>query len=88
MKAENTQTNTVISKTSVTNSEELPGCELQITDATGSAIVSWISGDKDSIKLNEKLEEMGYRNVTAVLDEKEAVQINGLLHDTTSRQAQ
>lgn len=83
VEAENTQTNTVISKTSVTNSEELPGCELQITDATGSAIVSWISGDKDSIKLNEKLKEMGYRNVTAVLDEKGAVQINGLLHDTT-----
>ena len=83
VKAENTQTNTVISKTSVTNSEELPGCELQITDATGSAIVSWISGDEDSIKLNEKLKEMGYRNVTAVLDEKGAVQINGLLHDTT-----
>ncbi len=68
---------------SITNSEELPGCELQITDATGSAIVSWTSGDKDSIKLNEKLEDMGYRNVTAVLDEKGAVQINGLLHDTT-----
>lgn len=83
VKAENTQTNTVISKTSVTNSEELPGCELQIIDATGSAIVSWISGDKDSIKLNEELKEMGYRNVTAVLDEKGAVQINGLLHDTT-----
>lgn len=83
VEAVNTQTNTVISKTSITNSEELPGCELQITDATGSAIASWISGDKDSIKLNEKLEEMGYRNVTAVLDEKGAVQVNGLLHDTT-----
>ena len=83
VEAVNTQTNTVISKTSIANSEELPGCELQITDATGSAIVSWISGDKDSIKLNEKLEDMGYRNVTAVLDEKGAVQINGLLHDMT-----
>lgn len=83
VEAVNTQTSTVISKTSITNSGELPGCELQITDATGSAIVSWTSGDKDSIKLNEKLEDMGYRNVTAVLDEKGAVQINGLLHDTT-----
>lgn len=82
VEAVNTQTSTVISKTSITNSEELPGCELQITDATGSAIVSWTSGNKDSIKLNEKLEEMGYRNVTAVLDEKGAVQVNGLLHDT------
>lgn len=83
VEAVNTQTGTVISKTSITNSGELPGCELQITDATGSAIVSWTSGDKDSIKLNEKLEGMGYRNVTAVLNEAGAVQINGLLHDTT-----
>ena len=83
VEAINTQTSTVISKKSITNSEELPGCELQITDATGNAIVSWISGDTDSIKLNEKLEDMGYRNVTAVLDEKGAVQINGLFHDTT-----
>ncbi len=83
VEAVNTQTSTVISKTSIANSEELPGCELQITDATGSAIVSWTSGDKDSIKLNEKLEDMGYRNVTAILDEKGAVQVNGLLHDTT-----
>ncbi len=83
VEAVNTQTGTVISKTSITNSGELPGCELQITDATGSAVVSWTSGNKDSIRLNEKLEEMGYRNVTAVLDEKGAVQINGLLHDTT-----
>jgi hypothetical protein len=81
VEAVNTQTSTVISKTSIANSEELPGCELQITDVAGSAIVSWTSGDKDSIKLNEKLEEMGYRNVTAVLDEKGAVQVNGLLHD-------
>ncbi len=81
VEAVNTQTSTVISKTSITNSAELPGCELQITDVAGSAIVSWTSGDKDSIKLNEKLEEMGYRNVTAVLDEKGAVQVNGLLHD-------
>ena len=83
VEAVNNQTSTVISKTSITNSEELPGCELQITDAAGNVIVSWTSGDKDSIKLKGKLEELGYRNVTAVLDEKGAVQINGLLHDTT-----
>lgn len=83
VEAVNTQTSTVISKTSITNSEELPGCELQITDAAGNVIVSWISGDKDSIKLDKKLEELGYCNVTAVLGEKGAVQINGLLHDIT-----
>lgn len=83
VEAVNTQTSTVISKTSIANSEELPGCELQITDAAGNVIVSWISGNKDSIRLKEKLEELGYCNVTVILDEKGAVQVNGLLHDTT-----
>ena len=83
VEAVNTQTSTVISKTSIANSEELPGCELRITDAAGNVIVSWISGNKDSIRLKEKLEELGYCNVTAILDEKGAVQVNGLLHDTT-----
>ncbi len=83
VEAVNTQTSTVISKTSITNSGELPGCDLQITDAAGNIIVSWTSGNKDSIKWNEKLEEMGYCNATAVPDEKGAVQVNGLLHDAT-----
>lgn len=83
VEAVNIQTSTVISKTSIANSEELPGCELQITDAAGNVIMSWTSGNKDSIRLKEKLEELGYRNVTAILDEKGAVQVNGLLHDTT-----
>lgn len=83
VEAVNTQTSTVISKTSITNSGELPGCKLQITDETGNIIVNWTSGNKDSIKWNEKLEELGYCNATAVLDEKGAVQVNGLLHDTT-----
>lgn len=82
VKAENTQTTTIISKTAVTNSEELAGCELQITDAAGNVIVKWTSGNAESIVLNDKLESMGYRNVTAVPDEKGAVQINGLFHDT------
>ncbi len=83
VQAENTQTNTTISKTAVTNSQELAGCELQITDAEGNVIAKWISGNAESIVLNESLEGMGYRNVTAVLDEKGAVQISGLFHDTT-----
>ena len=82
VKAENTQTSTTISKTAVTNSEELAGCELQVTDAAGNVIVKWTSGNAESIVLNDKLESMGYRNVTAVPDEKGAVQINGLFHDT------
>lgn len=82
VRAENTQTTTTISKTAVTNSEELAGCELQITDAAGNVIVKWASGNAESIVLNDKLESIGYRNVTAVPDEKGAVQINGLFHDT------
>lgn len=83
VQAENTQTNTTISKTAVTNTEELAGCGLQITDAEENVIVQWISGDGESIVLNDSLEGMGYRNVSAVLDEKGALQINGLYHDTT-----
>ncbi len=83
VKADNTQTTTTISKQSVTNSEELAGCGLQITDTQGNVIVSWVSGDKDSIQLNEKLASMGYRNIFAEVDEKGSLKINGLLHDTT-----
>lgn len=80
---ENTQTTTIVSKLSVTNSEELAGCEMQIADTEGNVIVSWVSGNKDSIQLNEKLDTMGYCNVSVTLDEKGNLQINGLLHDTT-----
>lgn len=83
VQAENTQTSTTISKTAVTNSGELAGCELQITDAEGNMIIKWISGRADSIVLNGRLETMGYHNVTAALDEKGALQINGLFHDAT-----
>ena len=83
VQAENTQTTTTVSKTAITNSGELAGCELQIADAEGNAIVKWTSGNAESIVLHDGLEGMGYRNVTAVLDEKGALQINGLFHDTT-----
>ena len=83
VQAENTQTSTTISKTAITNSGELAGCELQITDAEGNVIAKWISGNAESIVLNDSLEGMGYRNVTAVLDEKGALQINGLFQDNT-----
>lgn len=83
VEAVNTPTTVTISKQSVTNSEELAGCNLQISDSEGNVIVSWISGDMDSVVWNEKLESMGYRNVRATVDEKGSLQINGLLHDTT-----
>lgn len=79
--AANTQTETVISKVSLTNSKEIPGCRLQITDEKNNVILSWTSGDRDSIRPNGRLEAMGYRNVAAVLDAKGNLQIKGLLHD-------
>lgn len=83
VEAVNTQTTTTISKTSVTNSEELAGCELQITDTEGNVIVNWVSGNAESIVINDSLETMDYRNVTASVNENGSLQINGLLHDTT-----
>ena len=83
VEAANTQTTTTISKTSVTGSGEVPGCELQITDAEGNVIVSWISGSADSIAVNDKLTEMGYCNVTADVNGDGSLNINGLFHDTT-----
>lgn len=79
--AVNTQTEAVISKVSLTNSKEVPGCRLQVTDEKNNVILSWISGDRDSIRPNGRLETMGYRNVSAALDEKGNLQIRGLLHD-------
>lgn len=83
VEALNNQTNTVISKTSVTNGAELAGCELQLTDTEGNVIVKWVSGDSESIIVNDKLDSMDYCNFSVFLDENGAAQINGLLHDKT-----
>ena len=83
VEAANTQTTTTISKTSVTGSGEVPGCGLQIADAEGNVIVSWVSDSADSIAVNDKLAEMGYCNVTADVNEDGSLNINGLFHDTT-----
>ena len=41
----------------IASSVEIPNCHLKISDENGNEIVSWITGDKDSIIVNEKLEE-------------------------------
>lgn len=81
IEAWNRQTETVVSKLSITNSKELAGCRLQILDDENRVIVSWTSSDKKSIKLNGKLNKLGYRNVSAELDEKGNLQFKGLFHD-------
>lgn len=83
IEAWNRQTETVISKLSITDNKELAGCDLQILDSEGRVVVSWTSGDKDSIKLNDKLDELGYGKVAAELDASGNLLFKGLFHDTT-----
>lgn len=77
----NKQTTNEISKLSVADSKELAGCDLVITDATGKEIISWTSGDKDSVKVFVT-EADGYANVKYFFDETGNLHVGGLLHDT------
>ena len=89
------QTEVVVDKMMIGSSEEVKDCYLKISDTDGNEIISWITGDKDSVKVNENLADMGYCNVyvdfddvqdenSDVQDEKDnvcAIKIHGLLHD-------
>ncbi|MFQ9116154.1 SpaA isopeptide-forming pilin-related protein, partial [Eubacterium sp.] len=75
------QTETVISKRMIASSVEIKDCHLKISDKNGNEIVSWITGDISSVKLNEKIYEMGYDNVRVEKGDGYAVKIYGLLHD-------
>lgn len=75
------QTETVISKRMTASSVEIKDCHLKISDENGNEIVSWITGDILSVKLNEKIDEMGYDNVRIEKGDGYTVKIYGLLHD-------
>ena len=75
------QTETVISKKMIASSVEIKDCHLKISDENGNEIVSWITGDISSVKLNEKIDEMGYDDVRVEKGDGYAVKIYGLLHD-------
>ena len=75
------QTETVISKKMIASSVEIKDCHLKISDENGNEIVSWITGEISSVKLNEKIDEMGYDNVYVEKGDSYAVKIYGLLHD-------
>ncbi len=77
----NTETFAEIDKLSLTGSKEIEGCELKISDTEGNEIVSWTSGDKNSIILSEKLKELGYENVWTEMTESGNLMIHGLIHD-------
>lgn len=75
------QTETVISKRMIASSVEIKDCHLRINDDNGNEIISWVSGDMSSIKMNENLKKMGYSNVHVEKDNDYALKINGLLKD-------
>ena len=75
------QTETVIGKRMIASSVEIKDCHLKISDEKGNEIVSWITGDISSVKLNEKIDEMGYDNIHIEKGDGYAVKIYGLLHD-------
>ena len=77
---ENTQTTNVVSKVDVTGSKEVNGCKLEITDASGKKVISWTSGDKDSVKVYVT-EKDGYQNFKYSFDEKGNLLVGGLFHD-------
>jgi len=77
---ENTQTTNEISKVEASGLKELPGCKLELTDKDGNKIISWTSGDKDSVKVNIT-DEMGYVNFKYEMDETGNLHIGGLFHD-------
>lgn len=78
---ENTQTEVEIDKMIIASSIELPNCHLVVTDKDNNEIISWISGNADSVVITEKAEELGYKNLSASIDEKGNIIVNGLLHD-------
>ena len=78
----NVQTMTEISKTDIAGSEEIPGCELSITDKDGNTIISWVSGEPESMKIAENAEQLGYNNLSADVSDTGSLIIRGLLHDT------
>ena len=68
---ENTQTEVEIDKMMIASSVELSDCHLVVSDKDGNDIVSWISGNSESVVITEKAEELGYENLAASVDEKE-----------------
>ncbi len=75
------QTVAEISKVSLAGGVEIPGCALRISDDSDRVIVSWITGQADSVRLSENQREQGYENLRATMDEKGNLHVGGLLHD-------
>ena len=80
-KTENVVTEAEVDKLTLAGSVELAGCEMKIADADGNEVISWVSGEKNSIRTSEKLKALGYVNFRTAMDEKGNLIIRGLFHD-------
>lgn len=76
----NKSTEVNLSKVKLTDNTELAGASLKVSDVNGNEIISWISGNADSIKITDKADELGYRNLRATMVNGNLV-INGLLQN-------
>lgn len=76
----NKSTEINLSKVKLTDSTELAGASLKVIDDKGNEIISWVSGNADSIKITDKADELGYRNLRATMVNGNLV-INGLLQN-------
>lgn len=52
-----------------------------ITDSRNNEILTWVSGDKDSVKIGREVEKLPYENLYTEFDDKGNVIVRGLLHD-------
>ena len=76
----NKATEVNLSKVKLTENTELAGASLKVIDDKGNEILSWISGEADSIKITDKADELGYRNLRATMVNGNLI-INGLLQN-------
>ena len=76
----NKATEVNLSKVKLTENTELAGASLKVIDDKGNEILSWISGEADSIKITDKADELGYRNFRATMVNGNLI-IDGLLQN-------
>lgn len=76
----NKATEVNLSKVKLKENTELAGASLKVIDDKGNEILSWISGNADSIKINDKADELGYRNLRATMVNGNLI-IDGLLQN-------
>lgn len=76
----NVQSISEFSKLDLVGSKELKNCELKISEGAND-IITWTSGNSESIKITDKAVELGYINLYAEMNPKGNLLMSGLKHD-------